>query len=46
MRGEIDDIFFDVGAEYGINLPLAVQDKMIDQCIEIAIANNDIGAND
>ncbi len=45
MRGEIDDVFFDVGEEYGINLPLDVQDKMIDQCIEIAIANDDIPKN-
>ena len=39
MRGEIDDIFFEVSKEQGISIPLDVQDKLIDQCIEIAIAN-------
>ena len=39
MRGEIDDIFFDVMQEHGIDFPLELQDKLIDQCIEIARAN-------
>jgi type I restriction enzyme R subunit len=39
MRGEIDDIFFDVMQETGIEFPLEIQDKLIDQCIEIARAN-------
>ena len=39
MRGEIDDIFFEVIEETGIDFPLELQDKLIDQCIEIARAN-------
>jgi len=39
MRGEIDDIFFEVVQETGIDFPLELQDKLIDQCIEIARAN-------
>ena len=39
MRGEIDDIFFEVVEESGIDFPLDLQDKLIDQCIEIARAN-------
>jgi len=39
MRGEIDDIFFEVIQESGIEFPLELQDKLIDQCIEIARAN-------
>jgi type I restriction enzyme R subunit len=41
MRNEIDDIFFEVINEMGLQLPLDVQDKLIDQCIEITIANED-----
>jgi len=39
MRREIDDILFEITHERGVDLPLDVQDKLIDQCIEIAIAN-------
>ena len=39
MRLEIDDILFEITQKRGIDLPLEVQDKLIDQCIEIAIAN-------
>lgn len=42
MRGEIDDIFFEIASEAGISIPLEVQDRLIDQCIEVAIANEDI----
>lgn len=41
MRGEIDDVFFEVVEEMGLELPLEAQDKLLDQCIEIAIANED-----
>jgi len=41
MRGEIDDIFFQVCEEMGIQLPLETQDKLIDACIEVARANED-----
>jgi type I restriction enzyme R subunit len=41
MRNEIDDVFFEVGEELGIEIPIEVQDKLIDQCIEITIANED-----
>jgi len=41
MRGEIDDVFFEIVEEMGIELPLEAQDKLIDKCIEIAIANED-----
>ncbi|MCF7837649.1 MAG: HsdR family type I site-specific deoxyribonuclease [Candidatus Marinimicrobia bacterium] len=39
MRGEIDDIIFEVMQETGIEFPLELQDKLIDQCIEVARAN-------
>ncbi len=39
MRREIDDVIFEITQERGVALPLEVQDKLIDQCIEIAIAN-------
>ena len=42
MRGEIDDIFFEVAGEKGMKIPLDVQDRLIDQCIEVAIANEDV----
>ncbi|MFA7173421.1 MAG: hypothetical protein WC340_08405 [Kiritimatiellia bacterium] len=40
MRREIDDIIFEITQEQEVSFPLAVQDKLIDQCIEIAIAND------
>ena len=40
MRQEIDDVFFEAKDE-GLEIPLEVQDKLIDQCIEITIANED-----
>jgi type I restriction enzyme, R subunit len=39
MRREIDDIFFDVAEEFELKFPLELQDKLIDKCLEIAIAN-------
>ncbi|NKB71444.1 MAG: HsdR family type I site-specific deoxyribonuclease [Candidatus Latescibacteria bacterium] len=41
MRNEIDDVFFEVLDKTGLEIPLEVQDKLIDQCIEITIANED-----
>ena len=41
MRGEIDDLFFETASELGFEIPLELQDKLIDECIEIAIANED-----
>ncbi len=41
MRGEIDDLFFETSGALGIAVPLELQDKLIDHCIEIAIANED-----
>ena len=41
MRGEIDDILFEIVDEHGLNLSLAEQDAIIDRCIEVAIANGD-----
>jgi type I restriction enzyme R subunit len=41
MRGEIDDILFDVMERSGIQLSLNDQDAIIDKCIEIAIANEE-----
>lgn len=41
MRGEIDDILFEVVKEYGLNIPLDQHDAIIDRCIEVAIANED-----
>ncbi len=41
MRGEIDDILFDISDEYGLELTLDEQDAIIDRCIEVAIANED-----
>ncbi len=41
MRNEIDDVFFEVIEDMGIEIPLEVQDKLIDKCIEITIANED-----
>ena len=41
MRNEIDDVFFEVIEDLGMEIPLEAQDKLIDQCIEITIANED-----
>jgi type I restriction enzyme R subunit len=41
MRGEIDDILFDVAEEAGIDLSLEDQDAIIDRCIEMTIANEE-----
>lgn len=41
MRGEIDDIAFEVAEEHGLKLSLDDHDAIIDRCIEIAIANED-----
>jgi type I restriction enzyme R subunit len=41
MRGEIDDIIFEVVEEHGLELSLDEHDAIIDQCIEVAIANED-----
>ncbi len=41
MRGEIDDILFEVAEEHGLTLSLDDQDAIIDRCIEVAIANED-----
>jgi type I restriction enzyme R subunit len=41
MRGEIDDILFEVAKERGLELSLDEQDAIIDRCIEVAIANED-----
>ncbi len=41
IRGEIDDILFEMIDKYGLKLSLDHQDAIIDQCIEVAIANED-----
>ena len=41
MRGEIDDILFDVAEQHGLDLSLDDHDAIIDRCIEVAIANED-----
>jgi len=41
MRGEIDDILFEIAESYGIDIPLGEHDAIIDRCIEVAIANED-----
>ncbi|MDY6854201.1 MAG: type I restriction endonuclease subunit R [Thermodesulfobacteriota bacterium] len=41
MRGEIDDILFEVAEEHGFELSLNDHDAIIDRCIEVAIANED-----
>jgi len=41
MRGEIDDILFDVAKQHGLDLSLDNHDAIIDRCIEVAIANED-----
>ena len=39
MRGEIDDILFEITEERNLSLSVETFDAIIDQCIEIAIAN-------
>lgn len=41
MRGEIDDLFFEVCALEAVALSLEAQDRIIDACIEVARANED-----
>ena len=41
MRGEIDDIIFEIAEDHGFKLSLDDQDAIIDKCIEVAIANED-----
>ncbi|MDJ0817742.1 MAG: DUF3387 domain-containing protein, partial [Desulfobacterales bacterium] len=41
MRGEIDDILFDIEKKRGLELSLDDHDAIIDRCIEVAIANED-----
>ncbi|MBT8368922.1 MAG: HsdR family type I site-specific deoxyribonuclease [Deltaproteobacteria bacterium] len=41
MRGEIDDILFDIEEKRGLNFSLNDHDAIIDRCIEVAIANED-----
>jgi len=41
MRGEIDDILFEVAEEHGLELSLDDHDAIIDRCIEVAIANEE-----
>ncbi len=41
IRGEIDDILFEVAEEHDLKLSLDEQDGIIDRCIEVAIANED-----
>lgn len=41
MRGEIDDILFDMEKKQGLDLSLDDHDAIIDRCIEVAIANED-----
>ena len=41
MRGEIDDILFDIEEKQDLNLSLDDHDAIIDRCIEVAIANED-----
>jgi type I restriction enzyme R subunit len=41
MRGEIDDILFDMAGTAGVKLSLEDQDAIIERCIEVAMANED-----
>jgi len=41
MRGEIDDILFDIEKKRGLDLSLDDHDAIIDRCIEVAIANEE-----
>ena len=39
MRGEIDDILFETAGRLDLKIAMDDQDRIIDQCIEVAIAN-------
>ncbi|MBW2411285.1 MAG: hypothetical protein JRF72_15925, partial [Deltaproteobacteria bacterium] len=41
MRGEIDDILFEIEKKRDLDLSLDDHDAIIDRCIEVAIANED-----
>jgi len=41
MRGEIDDILFEIEEKRGLDLSLDDHDAIIDRCIEVAISNED-----
>lgn len=41
MRGEIDDILFEIAEEHGLLIPIEDLDAIIDRCIEVALANED-----
>jgi type I restriction enzyme R subunit len=41
MRGEIDDILFEIEKKRGLNLSLDDHDAIIDRCVEVAIVNED-----
>jgi type I restriction enzyme R subunit len=41
MRGEIDDILFEVAEEAGLDLSLEDQDAIIDRCIEVTMAHDE-----
>ena len=41
MRGEIDDILFEIEEKRGLSLSLDDHDAIIDRCIEVAISNED-----
>ena len=41
MRGEIDDILFEIEEKRSLNLSLDDHDAIIDRCIEVTIANED-----
>ncbi|CAB1060525.1 Type I restriction-modification system, restriction subunit R (EC [Olavius sp. associated proteobacterium Delta 1] len=41
MRGEIDDILFDIEKKRGLDLSLDDHDAIIERCIEVSIANGD-----
>ena len=41
MRGEIDDILFDMAEALGIHLSLEDQDVIIDRCMDAAITDED-----
>ena len=41
MRGEIDDILFEIEEKHGLRLSLNDHDAIIDRSVEVAIANED-----
>jgi len=41
MRGDIDDILFEMAARQGLSIPVELHDAIIDRCIEVAIANEE-----